>query len=105
LQFRASDILEAAGYQVLTAFNADAALTLLTERTDICVIFTDIDMPGSINGLKLALTVRDRWPPIEVIVTSGHIAVHDSDLPSRGVFFSKPYAASELVGTVGRLTS
>lgn len=105
LLFHASDILESAGYKVLTASNADAALSLLAIHSDITVIFTDIDMPGSMDGLTLALAVRDRWPPIEVIVTSGQIRVADEDLPSRGVFFSKPYAAKELIGTVRRLTA
>jgi DNA-binding LytR/AlgR family response regulator len=57
---------------------------------DIRIVFTDIDMPGSTSGLKLAKMIRGRWPPIELIVTSGHHLARGDELPTRGVFFAKP---------------
>ena len=53
--------------------------------------FGGIDMPGSMDGLKLAHAIRNRWPPIELILSSGHFHISDTDLPERGRFFPKPY--------------
>ena len=64
-------VAQAAGFHVLEAVNADDAVSILESRADVRVVFTDIDMPGSINGLRLAGVVRDRWPLIEIVVTSG----------------------------------
>ena len=63
--------LEDAGYEVILADSADAAIAILEARSDIHLVFTDIDMPGSMDGLKLAACVRDRWPPIHIIITTG----------------------------------
>jgi CheY-like chemotaxis protein len=54
---------------------------------DIRTVFSDIDMPGSMDGMKLAAAVRDRWPPIEIIIVSGHRRPVDRDLPARATFF------------------
>jgi CheY-like chemotaxis protein len=54
------------------------------------VVFTDIEMPGSMDGLRLAQAVRGRWPPIKIIATSGRYVVRDGDLPSGGLFLAKP---------------
>lgn len=83
--------LEAEGYQVFEASTADEAIDLLAAEPGINVLFTDIDMPGSMDGLKLAAAVHDRWPPVRIIVTSGHRSVEPSDIPEGGVFLSKPY--------------
>jgi FixJ family two-component response regulator len=58
---------------------------------EICLIFTDVDMPGSMDGLKLAHYVRGRWPPVKIIVTSGHVKVSEESLPSGALFMPKPY--------------
>jgi len=87
----AVDLVEEAGFDVVEASNADEALIILEERSDIRIVFTDVDMPGSLDGLKLAAVIRDRWPPIEIVITSGKAAGRDGDLPERGVFFPKPY--------------
>ena len=63
--------LEDAGYEVVVAENADVAIGALEARSDIHLVFTDIDMPGSMDGLKLAAYVRDRWPPVHIIITTG----------------------------------
>lgn len=91
LRMSAVDLVEDAGFAAVEAANADEAVRLLEDRTDIRIVLTDIDMPGSINGLKLAAAVRDRWPPIDIIIVSGHVRPEDDELPSRAVFFSKPY--------------
>jgi CheY-like chemotaxis protein len=96
----AIDMLRDAGFQVVEAANADEAIVILEKRPDIRVVVTDIQMPGSMDGLKLAATIRDRWPPIALIVTSGRVAVKPQDLPERGRFLPKPYTAPRLVGAV-----
>src|SRR5665213_1405440 len=85
------DQLEGDGFRVFEASNADQAIAILAAQPDIDILFTDIDMPGSMDGLKLAASVRDRWPPVKIIVTSGHRTVEVPDLPDGSVFFSKPY--------------
>jgi two-component system, response regulator PdtaR len=88
-----------AGCDVVEVGDADEAIAVLEARQDIQVVFTDIRMPGSMDGLKLARYVRKRWPPIKIIATSGHLAVLESDLPEGGVFLSKPYDVT-MVATV-----
>jgi len=97
-------LLEDAGYETIEAMNADEAIKILESRKDISIVFTDIDMPGSMDGLKLARAIRERWPPIELILTSGHFRVSDADLPERGRFLPKPYADDELIGTLRHFT-
>ncbi len=96
LRMMAVDLVEDAGFEALEAANADEAIKLLECRNDIRVIFTDIDMPGSMDGLLLAAAVRDRWPPIQIILTSGHVHISEVELPVGGVFFSKPYDHSQV---------
>jgi DNA-binding response OmpR family regulator len=100
----AANFLEMAGFEVLEAANADDAVILL-ETQAIRIVFTDVNMPGSIDGLKLAAAVRRRWPPVEIIVTSGAVDVVKDDLPERGVFFPKPYNEREIVAAMQRMTA
>jgi len=90
-------MIEEAGYNVVEASNADEAIKILEARTDIRIVFTDIEMPGSMDGLKLARYVRDRWPPIQLVVTSGRHRIDDADLPPCGQFVPKPYDSKLLV--------
>ena len=101
----AVDIVEDAGFQALTACNADAAIEILLTRPDIHIVFTDIDMPGSMDGLKLAAAIRDRWPPIEIIVTSGKSVPARSEMPARGHFFAKPYDADRVTEMLHRMAA
>jgi CheY-like chemotaxis protein len=87
----AIDLVEDAGFEAIGAADAEEAVCILEARSDIRIVFTDIDMPGSIDGMMLAAAIRDRWPPIEIIITSGHIREEEVVLPVRGVFFPKPY--------------
>lgn len=88
--------LQDAGFKVLEAPNAAEAVTILETNSGIQVMFTDVDMPGGMDGLKLAAAVRDRWPPIKIIVTSGHRTVQLADIPLDSRFFGKPYRASAI---------
>lgn len=105
IRLDAVDIIESAGFCVLQAGNADEAIRLLETRLDISVVFTDIDMPGSMDGLKLAAAIRGRWPPIKIIATSGRFNIRDEDLPAGGRFFPKPYIAAEVTAALVEMTS
>ncbi len=96
IRMDAIEMIEAAGFDALEASNADEAIAILEARPDIHVVFTDIHMPGSMDGLKLAHFVRDRWPPVKIIATSAHARVEGYDLPNGGRFLPKPYSAREV---------
>jgi CheY-like chemotaxis protein len=87
--------LEDAGYEVILAANADAAIVVLEARPDIHLVFTDIDMPGSMDGLKLAACVRDRWPPVHIIITTGK--ARPLTIPANALFIPKPYIGRAVV--------
>jgi two-component system, response regulator PdtaR len=103
VRLRAVQEIESAGFTVIEASNADEAIAMLEDRNDIGVVFTDIQMPGSLDGLRLAHAVRNRWPPIKIIVTSGHVGVSEQDLPEGGRFFAKPYDSTEIAATIREL--
>jgi two-component system, response regulator PdtaR len=94
VRLAAVDIVESAGLRALEASNAEEAIAILEASPDIRVVFTDVNMPGSMDGVKLAHYIRDRWPPIQLVVASGQAIIAESDLPSGARFFSKPYDAS-----------
>ena len=99
-RLHAVNLVEDAGYIAVAASNADEAITILEARKDIRIVFTDIDMPGSMDGLKLAHAIRERWPPIELILTSGHFDLSDDEIPERGRFFPKPYRDQEIISAL-----
>ena len=103
IRMDAIEMIVAAGYEVLEAANADQAIEILEARADIAIVFTDIQMPGSIDGLKLAHSVRHRWPPVKIVTCSGHIAVKQDDLPEGARFVPKPYRNSEIALTFREL--
>jgi CheY-like chemotaxis protein len=103
LRMDATDMITAAGFDVVEAVDADAAIEILEARDDIAVIFTDIQMPGSMDGLKLARAVRGRWPPIKIIATSG-VHIGEIDLPEGGRFLPKPYSSAQVTGMLRQLT-
>jgi len=90
-------VIEDAGYDVIEASNADEAIELLEARPDVRIVFSDIEMPGSIDGLKLVHAVRRRWPPVTLVLASGRISPAIDELPSRTVFLRKPYLTTELL--------
>ena len=103
LRMDAVDMIEAAGFDALEAANADEAIAILESRLDITVVFTDIQMPGSMDGLKLARAVRGRWPPIKIVATSGRVSVSQRDLPEGGRFLPKPYSPNQITGVLREL--
>ena len=91
IRMSAVDMLEAAGFLALEAPNADEAIALIERRPDIRLVFTDIEMPGSMDGLRLVSAIRNRWPPIYLIVTSGRYQAKELALPAGVAFIPKPY--------------
>jgi len=105
LRMDAVDMIVAAGFEVVEAGDADEAIEILESRRDITVVFTDIQMPGTMDGLKLARAVRGRWPPIKIVATSGHVGVGETDLPEGGRFLPKPYSPIQVTGVLRELTA
>jgi two-component system, response regulator PdtaR len=104
LRLNATGMIEEAGFEVVEAGNADEAISILEGRSDIRVVFTDIQMPGSMDGLKLAAAVNGRWPPIKIIATSGRLVMHEGDLPEGGLFLPKPYTTERISILLHELT-
>jgi two-component sensor histidine kinase/CheY-like chemotaxis protein len=97
LRMRAVDIVEDAGFCPVEAVNADEAISILESRSDISLLFTDIQMPGSMDGLKLAHAVHDRWPSIKIILVSGQVKPSDSERPADSRFFGKPLSVEQMI--------
>ncbi|MCG7363518.1 response regulator [Roseomonas sp. ACRSG] len=99
----AVDLVKEAGFEAVEATDATQAVAILERRTDIRIVFTDIDMPRGMDGMKLAAMIRDRWPPIELILISGRFHPRMEELPARGVFFSKPYREQDIINAMQRM--
>ena len=97
LRMRAVDMVEDAGYTSVEAVDADEAVAILESRSDIALVFTDIQMPGSMDGLRLAHAVRERWPPIKIILVSGQVTPAINDIPADSRFYGKPLGAKEMI--------
>ena len=97
LRMRAVDIVEDAGFHPVEAVNADEAMSILESRSDISLLFTDIQMPGSMDGLKLAHAVHDRWPSIKIILVSGQVKPSDAEKPENSRFFGKPLSVEQII--------
>src|SRR6266480_5812207 len=97
LRMRAVDMVEDAGFTSVEAVNADEAVAILESRSDIALLLTDIQMPGSMDGLKLAHAVHERWPPIRIILVSGQLRPASIDIPADSRFFGKPLEAEEMI--------
>jgi len=105
LRMTAVEIIEMAGFTVLQAATADEAMRVLETHDDVSVVFTDVQMPGSMDGLKLARAVRGRWPPIKIIATSGRINIRAGELPDGGRFLPKPYSSTQITSALQQLTA
>lgn len=92
-----ADVLKEAGFRVLEAEDADAAMLILERAREVRLLFSDIDMPGSMDGLALASLVHTRWPRIRLLMMSGHHRMRDADLPYHGQFLPKPYSPVQVV--------
>jgi two-component system, response regulator PdtaR len=93
-------ILEGGGHRVVATFDADEAIEVLERIRDIQLVITDINMPGSMDGLRLAAAIRDRWPPIHLIVVTGFAPPNRNELPYDSLFVPKPYGAAEILSAV-----
>jgi two-component sensor histidine kinase/ActR/RegA family two-component response regulator len=97
LRMRAVDIVEDAGFTAVEAVSADEALKILESRSDISLLFSDIQMPGTMDGLMLAYAVHDRWPAIKIILVSGQVKPTDDEKPVDSRFFGKPIEVKEMI--------
>lgn len=98
VRMTAADELEEAGFQVLEAANADIALKMLEARSDeVQVLFTDVNMPGSMDGMELAEQVHERWPHVLLLISSGYARPRPDEIPDHGRFVPKPYIGATLV--------
>jgi CheY-like chemotaxis protein len=104
LRINAVEMIGDAGFDVVEAENADKAIAILETHPDIHVVFTDVEMPGSMDGVKLANFVKGRWPPIKIVATSGFANVESDDLPEGSRFLPKPYQPEQIVATLRELT-
>lgn len=100
LRETATDMLEEAGYRTVAVSDADEALAVLVDRHDIGTVFTDLDMPGTMNGLRLCEQVSSRWPRIRLVLTSGGHRLTDTDIPDRGRFVPKPYRRADVLRAI-----
>jgi two-component system, response regulator PdtaR len=104
VRMTAADELEEAGFQVLEAANADVALKVLEARSDeVHVLFTDVHMPGSMDGMELAEQVHARWRHVLLLISSGYARPHPDEIPDHGRFIPKPYRAATLVRQIYEL--
>jgi two-component system, response regulator PdtaR len=101
----AVDFIEGVGFTVYEASNADDAIRILETHHSIRVVFTDINMPGSMDGLKLAHYVRGRWPPIKLILTSGHPLPAGEDFPEGAAYFTKPYQLEKVTRSITEIAA
>jgi CheY-like chemotaxis protein len=100
IRMHGADILGDGGFHVLEAANADDALVILSDGADVQLLFSDIDMPGSMDGLNLARVVCERWPSIHLLLTSGQHGLQDDDVPGRARFVRKPWSSQALLDRV-----
>lgn len=97
------DMLEAAGFAPIEAANADEAIRILESRNDIRIVVTDIDMPGSMDGLMLAHAVREKWPPVKLVLVSGKRTLGIDELPEGALYYAKPYNTDDVTDGIRML--
>src|SRR5690348_5874676 len=96
IRMESVDIVKDAGFTALEAGNADEAIKIVAARSDIRVVFVETKISGSIDGLTLARIIRDRWPPVHLILTSGLSVTDEDELPENAVFVRKPYSSEQV---------
>jgi CheY-like chemotaxis protein len=97
------DLLEVAGFEVRAAATADEAIAILKDASDVKLVFADVEMPGSMNGLQLADFVHQRWPDIRLLLTSGHYEPHELQISKGDLFLPKPYSIVTVVNAIDEL--
>lgn len=96
IRMSAVDLVLSAGYEALEACDADEAIRILEARNDIDLVFTDVQMPGTMDGIKLSHYIRDRWPPVRLIIASGAAILEESDLPREAGPSRNPTTTTQL---------
>ena len=91
------EVMIEAGFEALDASSASGAIRTLEARPDIRLVFTDAEMPGTMDGIELAHYIRNRWPPVKLIVVSGKVVIDPPELPAGARFFAKPYRETSIV--------
>ncbi|MGN7161476.1 response regulator [Sphingomonas sp. SAFR-052] len=105
LRIDAIDMVERAGFEAVEATSVDEAIRILESRADIRIVYMDLDMPSGVKGIEVAAAIRDRWPPIEIILTAASHAKANLDLPVRAEFHSKPIRRREIVAAMHRMAN
>ncbi len=103
IRMGAVELVLSAGYEALQARDADEAIRILESRSDIDLVFTDVQMPGTMDGIRLSHYIRERWPPVKLILASGNAILEESSLPKGSGFFAKPYVDNAIVEAMARL--
>lgn len=103
LRIDAIDMVERAGFEPVEAMSVNDAIRILERRTDIRIVYMDLDMPRGIRGIEIAAAIRNRWPPIEIVLTAAGFAAADLDLPVRSEFFTKPVHRREIIAAMHRM--
>jgi two-component system, response regulator PdtaR len=104
IRMHAADMIRDLGFEVIEAASADQAISILESISNVTVLFTDVQMPGSMDGLRLLAVVRKRWPPVALLVTSGRSRPNGADLPDNAHFLPKPYMLRDLKTHLDALT-
>lgn len=105
IRMGAIDLVLSAGYEALEARDADEAIRIMESRDDIDLVFTDVQMPGTMDGIKLSHYISSGWPPVKLIVASGNAILEESSLPGGSMFFAKPYSDHTITDAMARLLS
>jgi CheY-like chemotaxis protein len=105
IRMHCAEMIRDLGFEVIEAVDADQAISLLESVPNIKAVFTDIQMPGSMDGLMLAAAIRDRWPPVALLITSGKVRPPTNDMPAGARFISKPYSPWQLKEQLHSLTA
>jgi CheY-like chemotaxis protein len=92
-----AETFEDAGFKVFQAGSASEAIEILNCESDIRAVFTDVEMPGTMDGIALAHVIRDRWPPTILIVSSASYDHSNKPFPSNASFLQKPYGPGILL--------
>lgn len=103
LRLDAIDMVDRAGFEPVEAMSVEDAIAILERRADIRVVYMDLDMPRGVKGIEIAAAIRDRWPPIEIILTAASFAKADVTLPVRAEFYAKPVRRREIVAAMRRM--
>jgi two-component system, response regulator PdtaR len=103
LRLDAADHLEGAGFEVVEAANAAQALQVMKTRPDVRVLFTDVEMPGPLDGMELARKVHEQWPNVQLLITSGNNRPAKADIADHGHFLAKPYRTQDVINEINAL--